>query len=236
MRPILSERNYYASRDKSLNKPVIISTMAAVGLSKLRLLTTEDTIAFRTFVEVSKVKVEISRNFSLKNLKQSTNQIMSQKNDDDKYSESEKDDKVPDMEDQNLGEDLSKQMQLVKYENNEDNHQNEKYDLLPQSSEVSQASEHLVRNLDDLFNIFDSFQSAFYSGETQIAMKDDKGAVDDDKAIYEESILITILGENYMDFIDPTTGEWANEKSILEHFGKLFNEEIESLLKGKHQS
>ena len=193
IRPIISERNYLASKDKSLNKPVLVSTMAAVGLSKLRLLTTDDTVSFRTYVDVSKVKVEISRNYSLKNLKQSSNQLLNSKIDEDRYSESEKDDKVLDIDDHNHN-DAGKQLQLVKYEEKDDNLQIEKenydkYDLQPKSYELSQASEHMVRNLDDLFNIFDSFQSAFYSGETQIAMKDDKEGVDDDKAVYEESIL-----------------------------------------------
>mmetsp|Transcript_869 Transcript_869/g.744 ORF Transcript_869/g.744 Transcript_869/m.744 type:complete len:131 (-) Transcript_869:19-411(-) len=95
---------------------------------------------------------------------------------------------------------------------------------------ISQASENLVKNLDDLFNVFDNFQNTFYGGEAQAA-GDEKAGVDDDKAIYEESILITLLGENYIDFIDQSTGEWTNEKEILVHFNKLFHEEIETLLK-----
>lgn len=98
---------------------------------------------------------------------------------------------------------------------------------------ISQASENLIKNLDDLFNIFDSFQAAFYSGETQTTMAEEKQEIDEDKAVYEESILITILGENYMEFIDQSTGEWVNEKEILTHFNKLFFNLIEEMLRSK---
>ena len=51
--------------------------------------------------------------------------------------------------------------------------------------------------------------------------------LDEDKAVYEESILVEILGENYDSFIDKETGnmiiiikiisigEWINEDQIL---------------------
>lgn len=219
VRSIISERNYLASRDKSLNKPVIISTLAAVGIPKLKILATEDSILFRTVVSVAQVKEEIENSQSRKRLQIEPEES---KQDLDKASESESEDdnKSPKRLLEITNEETkTNELQRVKFLGNEP------YFM------ISQASENLIKNLDDLFNIFDNFQNAFYSGEAQVAMKDQKQGIEEDKAVYEESILITILGESYMDFIDSETGEWVNEKDILAHFAKLFNEEIENLLR-----
>jgi len=219
IRGILNERNFEASKDKTLNKPVVISTLAAIGIPKLKILATEDTIIFRSLVNVATVKEQINSNQSKSKL-QITNE--ESKNESDKDSDDEKfelENKMPkltvdgSMEDTKINE-----LGQVKFSGNEPFFM------------ISQASENLVKNLDDLFNVFDNFQNTFYGGEAQAA-GDEKAGVDDDKAIYEESILITLLGENYIDFIDQSTGEWTNEKEILVHFNKLFHEEIETLLK-----
>lgn len=168
---------------------------------------------------------------------------MASKNEFDKNSDSDKqeeEDKVNEMQDNSGGDQNTRQLQLYKPDDKDDTLQSDKEqlikaDLSPQNYELSQASDHMVRSLDDLFNIFDSFQNALYSGEAQAAIKDDKEGIDEDKAIYEESILITILGDNYMDFIDSATGEWVNERSILEHFGKIFTDEVENMLRGNKQ-
>ncbi len=39
-----------------------------------------------------------------------------------------------------------------------------------------------------------------------------------DKAVYEESILMSILGKNYSDFISSKTGEWEKESKVLDRF------------------
>lgn len=38
------------------------------------------------------------------------------------------------------------------------------------------------------------------------------------KVMYEESILMTLLGPDYMQFISEETGEWINEELVVEKF------------------
>lgn len=35
---------------------------------------------------------------------------------------------------------------------------------------------------------------------------------------YEESILVTVLGENYHQFISQETGDWENEEQVVATF------------------
>jgi hypothetical protein len=224
IRGVLNDRNYEASKNKSLNKPVLISTLAAIGIPKLKILATEDTIMFRTLVNVSTIRNQISDS-------QSRAKLPIKK--EETKLETENSDKLSEVDKQEMEDKVAKlHPDLVRDESKDINEQsrvkfigNEPYFM------ISQASENLIKNLDDLFNVFDSFQNTFYSGEAQVAMKDQTAGEDDDKAIYEESILVTVLGENYMDFIDPSTGEWINEKEILDHFNKLFHDEVENLLR-----
>ena len=44
--------------------------------------------------------------------------------------------------------------------------------------------------------------------------------------MYEESILMTLLGPDYMQFISEETGEWNNERDVLEKFYDLFDTRI----------
>jgi hypothetical protein len=46
---------------------------------------------------------------------------------------------------------------------------------------------------------------------------------------YEESILVTILGENYMEFINQETGEWEQDDRVIETFQDLFENRIRYL-------
>ena len=52
IRGILNDRNFEASKDKTLNKPMVISTLAAIGVPKLKILASQDTILLRTSVNV----------------------------------------------------------------------------------------------------------------------------------------------------------------------------------------
>jgi len=70
-----------------------------------------------------------------------------------------------------------------------------------------------VFKLNDLFNLFDILQMSLYSNDPEAnkseQMSDRQSSVHESQRFtYEESILITILGENYQDFINPDTGEW----------------------------
>ena len=44
--------------------------------------------------------------------------------------------------------------------------------------------------------------------------------------MYEESILMTLLGPDYMQFISEETGEWVNEAEVCQKFQELFETRI----------
>jgi hypothetical protein len=44
--------------------------------------------------------------------------------------------------------------------------------------------------------------------------------------MYEESILMTLLGPDYMQYISEETGEWINEDEVLAKFYELFETRI----------
>jgi hypothetical protein len=236
IRQVISERNYIADKDKFLNKPIIVSTLAAVGIPKLKLLCTENTIFLRTNVNVPAVKEEITRTQSLKKIKTAENQLGDKDNTEGgKNQEQTEDEKIGEGDSETKeNAEKAKEMQLVKFIEKEA--VGAEAGITPDFI-VSQASDNFITNLDDLFNLFDAFQNAFYSGEAQFVMKSDQKEeeeqIDEDKAVYEESIL-QILGENYMDFIDSTTGEWVNENTILDHFSKIFSYELEAILRSKN--
>lgn len=80
----------------------------------------------------------------------------------------------------------------------------------------------MAQKLDDLFNMFDTFQEVLYSNDVQ-------NSVEQEKAVYEESILTTILGNDYQQHIDYNTGEWKNQQKVLENFYIQFEERIKAL-------
>ena len=74
--------------------------------------------------------------------------------------------------------------------------------------------------LDDLFHMFDTFQEALYSNDPAANLHDVRShkqtekptsAGGENKVMYEESILMTLLGPDYMQYISEETGEWVNE-------------------------
>ena len=121
---------------------------------------------------------------------------------------------------------------------------------------VKQTGEQLVGRLDDLFLMFDTFQESLYSNDPAIhnrgvsaaseressktqsvvdralggssaktAAKEEKEN-NNNKVMYEESILMTLLGPDYMQFISEETGEWVNEELVIEKFLELFETRI----------
>ena len=46
------------------------------------------------------------------------------------------------------------------------------------------------------------------------------------RVIYEESILMTLLGPDYMELITEETGEWAHENAVKERFQQNFESRI----------
>jgi len=60
------------------------------------------------------------------------------------------------------------------------------------------------------------------SGDNQVARSEGGN----NKVMYEESILMTLLGPEYMQFISEETGEWINEDQVVEKFQELFETRI----------
>ena len=46
------------------------------------------------------------------------------------------------------------------------------------------------------------------------------------KVMYEESILMTLLGPDYNQFISEETGEWIHEEMVIQKFQELFETRI----------
>ena len=57
--------------------------------------------------------------------------------------------------------------------------------------------------LTDLFRLFDILQNSLYANDPEAIENGESEA--DDRFTYEESILVTILGENYKQFINEET-------------------------------
>ena len=97
--------------------------------------------------------------------------------------------------------------------------------------------------MDDLFTLFDVFQNSLYANDPEVAARDSvigsNGALNPDEAksegqdsqkfSYEESILVTILGENYLQFINQETGEWPYYEQVIQTFREFFQERVRYL-------
>ena len=90
-----------------------------------------------------------------------------------------------------------------------------------------------MTKLDDLFMMFDIFQESLYSNDPTVQTSDKNTTQnklglassrnsaaskksselneENSKVMYEESILMTLLGPDYNQFISEETGEWINE-------------------------
>ena len=95
-----------------------------------------------------------------------------------------------------------------------------------------QAAVHLAPRLDELFNYFDLYQASLYGTEGGLGQEGAPPKVSaPDKVIYEESILMTLLGEGYQDFIDAQSGEWESEHLVLGRFQQVFLDNIMRLFR-----
>ena len=103
---------------------------------------------------------------------------------------------------------------------------------------VQQTGEQLVYKLDDLFAMFDTFQESLYSNDpaanvhevrSQKQANEPATAGGENKVMYEESILMTLLGPDYMQYISEETGEWVNEEAVIEKFRELFEKRIREI-------
>jgi uncharacterized membrane protein YcgQ (UPF0703/DUF1980 family) len=77
--------------------------------------------------------------------------------------------------------------------------------------------------------LFDIFQTSLYANDPEVLKESRASArsgAESQKAMseasqrftYEESILVTILGEDYMNFINQDTGEWEQDDRVIETF------------------
>ena len=70
---------------------------------------------------------------------------------------------------------------------------------------VQQTSKQLINTIDDMFSLFDIFQEALYSNDPQVQSDEQQqrstGMGGFRKVIYEESILMTLLGPDYLQLI-----------------------------------
>ena len=46
----------------------------------------------------------------------------------------------------------------------------------------------------------------------------------EETSLYEESILVNVIGANYIDFINPTSGEWESEPAVLARYAQEFRD------------
>ena len=86
--------------------------------------------------------------------------------------------------------------------------------------------------------MFDTFQESLYSNdpaanvnETRPHSKANEPTTGggENKVMYEESILMTLLGPDYMQYISEESGEWVNEEAVIEKFRELFEKRIREI-------
>jgi len=54
-------RNYEVQFKKEISKPIIVSTLAAIGIQKLKILLSEDTLFLKTNVDAKMIKEEVHK-------------------------------------------------------------------------------------------------------------------------------------------------------------------------------
>ena len=59
-----------------------------------------------------------------------------------------------------------------------------------------------------MFALFDALQNSLYPDEKEPEASPLMKYSEQEGQKYEESILVTVLGDNYMEFIDQETGQW----------------------------
>jgi hypothetical protein len=57
-------------------------------------------------------------------------------------------------------------------------------------------------------------------------MSNAESSQDGNRVMYEESILMTMLGPDYIQYISEETGEWTDEQLVLKRFQELFETRI----------
>jgi hypothetical protein len=86
-----------------------------------------------------------------------------------------------------------------------------------------------VYKITDLFRLFDIFQTSLYANDPDAVNDEGSEAQDSQRFTYEESILVTLLGKDYLQFINEETGEWEQDDSVILTFQDLFEKRIRFL-------
>ena len=101
----------------------------------------------------------------------------------------------------------------------------------------------MAYKMEDLFTVFDLLQASLYASDPHAngmtTEQQDKPGLPSltlskelltgskqetvsespsQKFTYEESILVTVLGENYQQFINQDTGEWEQDQQVINTF------------------
>ena len=239
IRPSSLERVYESRKDKNKSKPLFVSTLAATGYNKLRLMLNEESIFLKTKVNVSTVRDYLAQTQNnapekavhpvqmLGKEHQAETDEISNEDGKDQHAESaaqhssrmsmqSKKDQDP------LKRVLSQKAIKIGTETG-----------ITAEFVVQQTGEQLVTKLDDLFMMFDIFQESLYSNDPTVQTSDKNTTQnklglassrnsaaskksselneENSKVMYEESILMTLLGPDYNQFISEETGEWINE-------------------------
>jgi len=215
IRGVAAERVDEARINKHANKPVFVSTIAVTGYKKLRLMLSEDTSFIRTSINVGLIREYLLQTDN----GAPTKAVHPLKSDDGKQSKQSrpastakkpaKISKVLSHKALKLGEETGVTAEFI----------------------VQQTAEQLVGKLEDLFLLFDVFQDALYSNDPQARPKSGKSSAsrikdEENRVMYEESILMTLLGPDYAKYINQETGEWTNEQEVLDRFYQMFETRI----------
>ncbi|CDW76407.1 pyrroline-5-carboxylate reductase [Stylonychia lemnae] len=259
VRPIVVQRHLDAQKYRNMTKPLFVSCLAATGIPKLKIMVTEDTVFLKTQINVAMVKEDLFRSRGDVGKNHHNTQLRTESQFAHTQMIEDSKDEVPTYKKSN-----QYNYQLIKYLDEVFNDmspqimrdldsQRKQRDSYPDQSFkkilsqkafqfgaesgvtaefiVKQASFQLAQKLDDLFMMFDTFQEALYSNDPNVN-PNNQG----EQAVYEESILLTILGQEYHRFISKETGEWENEKIVLTNFYQNYEDRIRYLFLAESQA
>ena len=221
IRPAAMDRLYQSNKHKHMSKPLFVSTLAATGFNKLKLMLNNESIFLKTKVNVNTVRDYLTQTANDSPKKafhpvQMMGRPQSNEDDDDQSAQ-----------DQNAhmgssrasnrskagGDPLKKVLSQKAIKIGAESG-------ITAEFIVHQTSEQLVTNLEDLFLMFDIFQESLYSNDPHIQANSDRNATaakkvassrhsaasskqpsvhleENSKVMYEESILMTLLGPDY---------------------------------------
>eukprot|EP00347_Sterkiella_histriomuscorum_P012858 403366953 len=242
VRPIVVQRHLDAQKYKNTTKPLFISCLAATGTPKLKIMLTDEAVFLKTQINVTMVKEDLFRSRTDQNQLKNNTQYSAMGQTKTQMDQSAED--IPTYRKNEMFNDMNPQiMKDLEHQrkNRESQDQTFKRILSQKAFQfgaesgvtaefiVKQTSFQLAQRLDDLFSIFDTFQEVLYSNDPNVNQNGGGSQIDQEKVVYEESILLSVLGQEYFKFISASTGEWENEKLVLANFYQMFEDRIRYL-------